>query len=485
MTSPRPETSPKTSPVRALANGCLALAVAAVPTFGVLAPGTAFAQDAEYDGGKARVSRSASLRSLTEAVAAASCRVNAGINVEHSRHQLAEAQQTFDRILNALIDGDAALGMPHAEERGRTLAELRKAQAMWQPISEAAARLAAGEGTEADAAFIAENRAMLFDETMQLASVIAGEYTNPQQLLQSDATVLNFAIRQRAFAYRMAREMCELASGEDGGDLVMDLDTTISLFDQTLMALRDGFPAAGINPPPNEIVAGALSDTVALWRARKGVFGSALDYEVPDEEMVSIAADLSLELSRQMSNVITLYLLAAPSKNGIYRVPVEAFARGQLSNWLTDPALIEAIRAQNAAHAGLSDEDVIALDQQWRAEAGASGGPLIDKLLTHPVSGWLLQQQESTAGFVTEVFVMDNKGLNVAQSAQTSDYWQGDEAKWQQTFPVGGDALHISDVEFDDSTGYYQSQASMPIVDPETGETIGAITYGINVQSLL
>ena len=73
----------------------------------------------------------------------------------------------------------------------------------------------------------------------------------------------------------------------------------------------------------------------------------------------------------------------------------------------------------------------------------------------------------------------------MAQSAATSDYWQGDEAKWQQTYAAEDGALHISEVEFDDSTGFYQTQASMPIVDPATGEKIGAITFGINVQSLL
>ncbi|MEO0930160.1 MAG: hypothetical protein AAFY14_05850, partial [Pseudomonadota bacterium] len=89
------------------------------------------------------------------------------------------------------------------------------------------------------------------------------------------------------------------------------------------------------------------------------------------------------------------------------------------------------------------------------------------------------------AGFVTEVFVMDDKGLNVAQSVETSDYWQGDEAKWKETYQVGPDALHISDVEFDESTGFYQSQASLAIKDPESGEVIGAITFGINVQNLM
>lgn len=85
---------------------------------------------------------------------------------------------------------------------------------------------------------------------------------------------------------------------------------------------------------------------------------------------------------------------------------------------------------------------------------------------------------------MTAVFAVDNRGLNVAQSVESSDYWQGDEAKWQKTFGNGSGDIHISEVEFDESTGSYQSQVSMPISDPSTGELIGAITLGINVQSL-
>jgi len=81
--------------------------------------------------------------------------------------------------------------------------------------------------------------------------------------------------------------------------------------------------------------------------------------------------------------------------------------------------------------------------------------------------------------------VMDNKGLNVGQSAQTSDFWQGDEAKWTETFGQESDDLHISDLEYDESTRSYQTQASKIIRDPETGKAIGAVTFGINVMNLM
>ena len=77
---------------------------------------------------------------------------------------------------------------------------------------------------------------------------------------------------------------------------------------------------------------------------------------------------------------------------------------------------------------------------------------------------------------------MDAQGLNVAQSDVTSDYWQGDEAKWQETYNTGN--VHIGDVELDESTQTYQAQVSLPIFDPESNAVIGAATFGVNLELL-
>ena len=67
----------------------------------------------------------------------------------------------------------------------------------------------------------------------------------------------------------------------------------------------------------------------------------------------------------------------------------------------------------------------------------------------------------------------------------TSDYWQGDEAKFQKVYPNGPDAMLISDVEQDESTQRFQSRLSLPVVDPATKKNIGTVTIGIDVENLL
>ncbi len=164
--------------------------------------------------------------------------------------------------------------------------------------------------------------------------------------------------------------------------------------------------------------------------------------------------------------------------------PMTDFANSTVKQWIANDTVINAIKAQNAKHAGLSQADIDNMDKDWRAQTDAGSKPMIDAVLGNALSGFLRQQKDSAGGFVTEVFVMDNRGLNVGQSDVTSDYWQGDEAKWQKTYTAGPDAIFIDEVEMDESTQTFQSQLSMSIVDPATGEVIGAITVGINVDAL-
>lgn len=156
----------------------------------------------------------------------------------------------------------------------------------------------------------------------------------------------------------------------------------------------------------------------------------------------------------------------------------------QVKSWLSDPAVIEAVKAQNAEHANLSAGDIDGLDKQWRAEAKAGGGDLVNTVLGRDLSKFLTTKKDESNGVFSEIFVMDNKGLNVGQSDVTSDYMQGDEGKWQKTYSVGPDAVFVDEVEFDDSSQTFQSQVSTTVVDPATGSAIGAITLGINVENL-
>lgn len=451
------------------------------------APSQTLAQaEGNFDGSKARVNLSNKLEMLSQTIGSASCRLNAGIGVAAATAELDAARQQFNTILSGLENGNMALGIPSAEKNRVVLKALEEVRTAWQPIDDAAGSLVSDAGGNAQAAeIIAASNLKLLEVAEILASDITGRYSNPNELTQADAMALKIAGRQRMLGHRITKEVCGIVTASDAVGTVDSLGQSLDMYSISLSALRDGMAAAGVNPPPNDIIKDELTAVSEAWSVNKPTLDAIRGGMQPTAENVEALAEVSSALVTDMGNVVTLYMLSTPGQEDVYRVPLKAYAESQLASWLENEQLINAIKAQNSAHAGLGQEQIDQLDQDWRAQRKADAKPLIDTVLGQPVSVWLREQQAGTANFVTEVFAMDNLGLNVAQSSETSDYWQGDEAKWQQTFGNGSGDMHISEVEYDDSTGSYQSQVSMAVKDPATGELIGAITFGINVQSLL
>ncbi len=172
---------------------------------------------------------------------------------------------------------------------------------------------------------------------------------------------------------------------------------------------------------------------------------------------------------------------ATPAGANEFEPFLRELATGDIAAIATDPAIVAAIKAQNAKHAGLAQTEIDALDQAWRAEVGAGDQPTIAPVLANDASAFLRGKRDESGGLFTEIFAMDAVGMNVAASDLTSDYWQGDEAKWSETYGAGAGSVHIGEVELDESTQSYQSQVSVTVVDPDTGEAIGAITFGVDV----
>lgn len=162
----------------------------------------------------------------------------------------------------------------------------------------------------------------------------------------------------------------------------------------------------------------------------------------------------------------------------------KAYLSANVAPVVTAAEMIDAIKQANAAHASLDQGGIDSLDKAWRAEVeGGGSGPTIDAVLGTALSKKLADFRAGSGGVVTEIFVMDNKGLNVAQSDVTSDYWQGDEDKFSKSFGAGAGSVFVDAVEKDESTQALQTQASMAITS-ESGEVIGAVTVGINLDKL-
>lgn len=181
---------------------------------------------------------------------------------------------------------------------------------------------------------------------------------------------------------------------------------------------------------------------------------------------------------------VSLMLTAGGAQANEYQARLQALATEKLAVLAADPVVVSAVKAQNEAHAAYDAAKIDELDKAWRAEVAGGGGATTNGMLANALSKHLLSVRDGSAGLYAEIFVMDNKGLNVGISNMTSDYMQGDEDKWQKTFSVGADAVLVDEVEQDESSGTFVSQVSVTVVDPETKAPIGALTVGVDVEKL-
>jgi len=142
-----------------------------------------------------------------------------------------------------------------------------------------------------------------------------------------------------------------------------------------------------------------------------------------------------------------------------------------------DAILVAAVKAQNAK--GMSLDSIKKADKEWMGATSVT--PFMKSLMENDAAS-TLKKFESSKPYFEEIFLMDSQGANVAMTNKTSDYWQGDEAKFTDSYKGGAGAVHIGKVKFDKSVQAYLVQVSVPVMD--AGKAIGAITIGINVDEL-
>ncbi len=151
-----------------------------------------------------------------------------------------------------------------------------------------------------------------------------------------------------------------------------------------------------------------------------------------------------------------------------------AYARVALAQSIgRDPAIHAAVVASNAVVE--TPAEVRRRDAFWIANPR---DPLRQTIVRAPCSDTVRELVKADV-VVVEAFVMNNRGTLVCSINETSDYWQGDEPKWQQTFTEGHDPF-VEEPAFDVSSGKYAIQVSVPVWD--ASKRIGAVTLTLKLH---
>jgi len=155
---------------------------------------------------------------------------------------------------------------------------------------------------------------------------------------------------------------------------------------------------------------------------------------------------------------------------------VKRFMKDVLLPYCSNPELVAEIKKQNAKKIPFSE--IEKYDKQWIDAEDEI--PIMTEMMSNACAKEI-KKIVSAHKALGETFVMDNQGANVGQNDVTSDYWQGDEPKWADTFKKGG--VWVGKDKLDKSTYTKLQHVSLPIFT-ENGDIIGAICFGIKTGSL-
>ena len=211
---------------------------------------TTKAQFIEDANGSERINFAGKLRMLTQRIASYSCAVASGVDTENSLLVLQAATGEYSKIINGLEFGDADLNINSAETKRKITHKINEKLEAWIPFHDAVQKLIKDQNDAKAITYISENNMDLLQHAKDLVVVISATYSNPSEMLQSDAMLIDIAGRQRMLSQKMGKEICAVVSGNTALGTSDVFQQTMNTFETSLLALRDGLAAAGISAPP-------------------------------------------------------------------------------------------------------------------------------------------------------------------------------------------------------------------------------------------
>lgn len=245
---------------------------------------TSMSEYVEETGDVLRIESADLLRTYSQEVAAAACFYYNDIDATLSRELLEEARAGFDKHHDALLNGNEAIGIIGGEKRKKTIAELQQIGAFWSDMRDAVDSLLADQKDSAAVNVIKAKNLELFEMTDTLAAHLEGQYANPNELLQSDAILIEIVGRQAMMTQKIAKNACKIFTGNDSAEIKDHLSGSMSIYEASLDALMNGMPQLGIQAAPTPEISKGLSQVMSDWKETRPVLEKIVSGESVDRD---------------------------------------------------------------------------------------------------------------------------------------------------------------------------------------------------------
>ena len=180
-------------------------------------------------------------------------------------------------------------------------------------------------------------------------------------------------------------------------------------------------------------------------------------------------------------------LLAEETLNKIDRSIYARIEQLQLCNY-NDQQLHDALIKSNKEFEELIDIQsyIDEKDKEWINTPEKEITPFMQNIINNELSKKLREKiefYEKDRGYKVfgEIFITNKYGANIAQTGKTTDYYQGDEEKFQKAKENG---VHVDKVTYDESAKIFSINIATKI-ENKNGEFLGVMISVFNIEEII
>ncbi|MEO0428963.1 MAG: type IV pili methyl-accepting chemotaxis transducer N-terminal domain-containing protein [Pseudomonadota bacterium] len=270
--------------------------------------GVARAADVDASVAKRHVNLSALQPMLAEQIAKAACFARLDINRTANLGYLDGSYELFDMTRRGLREGNKALGLQTEPNQSviTALNSLDRVSQNWN----AQVSAAGGSVSLSDELFFAITSAT--DKVVTAAAKVAerterayavGDRSFPLEV----SLRIKLASRQRTLSQRMAKDLCLIEAGFAAEAHRASLQEGIALFEASLSALRDGFPAFSLAAEKNPAQRAQLEFVATLWDEVKPIYARAAEGQAPTAAELRLISWQNNQILSQMNAAVFNY----------------------------------------------------------------------------------------------------------------------------------------------------------------------------------
>lgn len=283
----------------------LSIATALVVLAGL---GAARAADVDASVAKRHVNLSALQPMLAEQIAKAACFARLDINAKANLSYLAGSFVLFDKTRRGLREGNKALGL-QAEQKQTVITALNHLDRTSEAWNARVSAVGASNSLSDELFFaITGGTEPVVDAAMQVAEKAERTYAVGDRSFPLDISLrINLASRQRTLSQSMAKDLCLIESGFNASDHRAELAEGIKLFEASLNALRDGFPAFSLAAESDPEQRAQLDFVATLWDEVKPIYARVAAGEKPTAAELRLIAWQNNQILSQMNAAVFNY----------------------------------------------------------------------------------------------------------------------------------------------------------------------------------